>query len=382
MSDEKTYIRVSQAYADGVRVLFAPSGVEAGERGKRGPASYGDLTHQAERLTPLSTQLTEAVTAQLLEEDPALRIQASTRLLAKALTDFDVSQYLLQAAMDEEDDTEWAEDPTGERSRTGFPLEEQLGILTGKLETGFGVTERGGGPPADIKTARYGLSSAIEDTLASISEQAGNTAQMALNGLLGIGVAQAAEAAGTVGLQIAQVLGQAERVTHLYALVRDFALKAYDSLLGLIGPRLAEVVGQQVLEWLNDLKEGKKTAEILEKLYETEQTGAELDTLTKSSQVELQRFVDAINGVESLEEAYRLQIRLADKVIPKLKYLRLIPAAALPAARLLLAAVYIVLGSYVVLAGADFVDSKRLSKLDRVPGVRQVVKGQLTPKAN
>jgi hypothetical protein len=377
MSSNDPYLEAARAYADGVRVLFAPAGVPTGERGERGPASYEDLVGQAEQLAPQSAQLTEAATVLLEEKDAALRVQASTRLLAKVLTDLDISLYLLQAAMDEEDEIAWAEEAEGERSRSGFSLEGQLAFLLGDMESDLGAAERGTTAAADVPSAHSELSDVIEDTLALISEQAGKTAQTAFTGLLGIGIAQVAEAAGLVGLEIAQVLGQTEAVTRLYGLVRDFALQAYNSLLALLGPRLAELVGQQVLEWLESLEEGEKIGHILEKLYETERTGRELDALVRDSQAELERLVAAIADVDSLEATYRQQIQLADKLLPKLKYLRLIPAAALPAGRLLLAAIYIALGGYVVLAGADFVDAQRLQKLDRVPGVRRVVETHL-----
>jgi hypothetical protein len=44
-----------------------------------------------------------------------------------------------------------------------------------------------------------------------------------------------------------------------------------------------------------------------------------------------------------------------------------------------LAAAYIVLGGYVILLGADYVDAQRVQWLDRVPGVRRVVQVSLEP---
>jgi len=44
---------------------------------------------------------------------------------------------------------------------------------------------------------------------------------------------------------------------------------------------------------------------------------------------------------------------------------------------LVLTALYIVLGGYVIVAGADYVDAHKLSLLNRVPGVRRVVESTL-----
>ena len=85
----------------------------------------------------------------------------------------------------------------------------------------------------------------------------------------------------------------------------------------------------------------------------------------------------AIESVDGLDAAYRQQIELAQKLLRGVKFLGNVAAAALPQGRLLLAASYIVLGAYVVLAGADYVDAQRLKLLNRVPGVRQVVETNL-----
>ncbi len=132
-----------------------------------------------------------------------------------------------------------------------------------------------------------------------------------------------------------------------------------------------------MLQWLDNLREGKLFGELLEKLYETEQTGQDLSRLVADSQAKLEEFVVAIEGVDGLDTAYGQQIKLADKLHQGLRFLGSVPVAALPQGRVLLAAAYIVLGAYVVLAGADYVDAQRLRLLDRVPGVRQVVERNL-----
>jgi hypothetical protein len=74
-----------------------------------------------------------------------------------------------------------------------------------------------------------------------------------------------------------------------------------------------------------------------------------------------------------LEAAYRRQADLVDKLLKGLKFTALVPAAALPQGPLLLAGAYTVLGGYVVLTAANYVDARQFKLLRRVPGVRTVV---------
>ena len=85
----------------------------------------------------------------------------------------------------------------------------------------------------------------------------------------------------------------------------------------------------------------------------------------------------AIQDVDRLDSAFHQQIKLAEKLLKGLRFVGGIATAALPASKLLLAGVYMVLGVYIVAAGGDFVDAPHLQLLNRVPGVRQVVEIRL-----
>ena len=131
------------------------------------------------------------------------------------------------------------------------------------------------------------------------------------------------------------------------------------------------------VEWVDELREGGVLDELLERQFETAQTREDLSRLAARSQAELAEFQAAIQDVDGLDAAFRQQVDLVEKLPPKLKYVALVPAAVLPQGRLLLAATYLVLGAYVILAGADYLDSRRLQLLQRVPGVRQAVEAAL-----
>jgi len=132
-----------------------------------------------------------------------------------------------------------------------------------------------------------------------------------------------------------------------------------------------------VLDWVDELQKGKLFGELLEKLYETGATGQALGKLVGDSQADLEQFVAAIESVDELDVACEKQMSLADKLLRGLKFLGGLPAAVLPQGMVLMAAAYIILGAYVVLSAADFVDAQRLKLLNRVPGVRQVVEANL-----
>ena len=379
MNGNDTYQTTAQAYVDGVRALFAPAPAPKGERGTLEAAIAPDLASQADDLVAVSAELTRAAEGRLSDEDPQVRQQAANQLLAKALVDLEVSFQMLEAAeRAEEGGVVRSAALEAERSiRLAGPREEYLHILLGQpaaMAKGF---ERGPVAPPDVPTARLQLTQSAADALDLISSRASRTGQAALVGLLGLGMSEVAQAAGVVGMDIAQALGQAEKVTRLYNLFRDYAVQAYESLVALLGPQLAQTAAQKVVEWVEDVKEGEQFGRLLERLYQTEQTGQQVKLLVADSEAELAAFVATLEKVDGLDEDFKQKIDLSEKLLKVHKFLALVPAAALPQGRLLTAAAYLVLGGYVVLAGADYVDAQRLERLDRVPGVRQVVEANL-----
>jgi len=379
MSSSSAFAEIARAYADGVRVLFAPTGAVAGERGGRGPVSYEDLAVQAEDLAPVSEQFIREAETRLEDGDPMARIQASTSLLAKAITDLQISVYLLEAAMEQEEEYEFAAVETEQqRGLSGLgPDEELLGLITGELQTMTPAVDRGRSTPGSVPDARVQLSNSVDDAVDLISSRAGKVGQSALGGLIGIGAAELISAAGIVGMDIAEALGQAETVTRLYELVRSYISGAIESLIALVGRPALEAATDQALDWINEMKEGRLFGELLLKAYGTDQIIEELHLRIAGSQAGLEQFVAAAQDVDKLDSAFHQQIKLAEKLLKGLRFVGGISAAALPASKLVMAAAYLVLGIYIVLAGGDYVDAPHLQFLNRVPGVRQVVEVRL-----
>jgi hypothetical protein len=178
-------------------------------------------------------------------------------------------------------------------------------------------------------------------------------------------------------MDIAEALGQAEMATRLYELFRSYVSGAFESIIALVGRPALDMVTNQALEWVGELKEGKIFGEILLKLYGTSEIVEELHQQIAGSTVELPQFVAAIEEVDKLDSTFGKQIELAEKLLKGLRFLGAIVAVATPASKLILAGVYMVLGVYVIAAGGDYVDAPRLQFVNRVPGVRHVVEVRL-----
>jgi hypothetical protein len=302
-----------------------------------------------------------------------------TALLAKAVTDLQVSSYLLQAARDEEAEAAFGGEPSpplAGRERgvaTTGPAEPYLELLLHEGMPGPDQQERAARKPRNVEAARAELALQAGDTLTLISERAREIGGKALNGVIALGAGEVGRAVGVIGMNIAQLMGQAEKVTRLYNLFRDYLLKAYNALVALLGPRLIPLVGEQVRGWVEEIRSGERMDTWLEKLYQTRQSRDELHPLIRESNAPLKGFVNAIEQVSGLDAAFQKQTDLVDKILSGMKVLTLVPAAALPQGRLLLAAAYVSLCGYVILVGGDYVDARRLEPLDRVPGVRRVV---------
>ena len=395
MSFAAGYADRARAYAGGVRGFFAPGPaleVEAGrERFGAGPGtvSVAELTRRAEVLAPLSAELTDAAAARLEAAEVDARLQAPVSLLAKALTDLEVSRALLRAV---EEEAPGAGAPgaaapvaappqalampgprgvEAERSaEVARPahLEATLQLLLEETPAGAQALERGLELPKTLPTARAALAGNAETTLLLIRDRAANAGWEALGGIAGMGLSELAQAASLAGMGVAELLGQGANLHRLVELVHSFLGEAIRSLQALLGPAVTQAVGGQVADWLKGAVTEKKFTHLIEQLYATEATGKALGALVKQSPADLEAFVAALQDVEALELAYRRQVDLVGKLLKALKALRAPLSAALPQGVLVFVAVYMLVGGYVVLAGGDYVDAEKLARIDRVPG--------------
>jgi len=381
MDTRRSYEKTAEAYADGVRGLYAPATARATDRGGAALVAAQDLASKAEELAPISSDLTQAALIRLASDDPQVRARASTDLLAKALADLEVSQLLYDEAVKEER----REVPPGARALAGHAdrgggtraVYGYLDTLTHKKgAVGFAALTDRAPSPTSIPDAQTELRDGVEAVLTFIPKAAAKTGQKALNGLVGLGLKNLAQAAGVVGMDVARFLGLGDRVSRLYQLFQSYVAKAYEAVLALIGNKLAKTMADKVIAWFADVRKGKEFGKLLEQLYQTKATGRSVAKTIKASKADLAAYTAAITDVSNLRERVESNIGLADKFVTGLGYLAWIPLAAMPQAQLLLAAGYVALGIYVILAGGDAVDAPALEQFNYTPGVIEILKAR------
>jgi hypothetical protein len=375
VSSQSSYQQAVQAYVDAARVLFAPPGQRAGKRGGRGPTSFEELGTRAQTLSVASSDLAQAAAARLRDPLPAVREESASALLAKGLADLETSAFLFQSARDQEViGAQFLAQRSSRRSAAVRGVEPALRVLLGEEPA---VRVHRGRALRGLETARSQLLIQADDSLALIIARAVASAKSALQGLIGLGTGELARAVGVLGMNVASALGQADKVGQLHDLFRDFLVKAYESFVALLGPGVARFVGEQVADWVKGIAEGEAVADLLERLYAAKETRMALEKRIKASEASLPSFESASAELTHLTVSFSKQTGLVHQILPKLKWVALIPPAALPQATLLLAATYIALSGYVILAAGDYVDAPRLQRFGRVPGVRRVIESQL-----
>jgi hypothetical protein len=379
MDPNETYPDVARAYAEGVRLLLAPPGSVGRERSGRSLVSPAEMAGRAGELALISAQLTVTAAGRLEHPDPAERAQAELQLLAKALTDLQVSAYLYNAAQQEESGKNLLSNTAVQRTgRAHAELQSQLDILTGAAPSITEEVQRSiKRLPLSLEEARKQLPAAAGDALDLIRMRTARTAQGCVTGLVGLGTAELTRALGLIGMDIASALGQAEKATQLYNLFREFLQNALASITALLGKDFLQQACQQAISWAGELGKAKLAGAMLEKLYQTAAAKESLGKLSASSQAGLESFQAAIQDLERLDEQHQKQVDMAGKLAGGLRLVGLIPVAALPQARLLMAGAYLLLTAYLLLSGADFVDAPALDWLDRIPGPGRIVESKL-----
>ncbi|HEY0365896.1 MAG TPA: hypothetical protein VGC73_05435 [Pyrinomonadaceae bacterium] len=386
MSTPENYFDVARAYASGVRELFSPPTAReaAPDRGELTAVASDQMAGRAEELLAISNSLNLSAAARLNDSDFMVRVDAETKLLAKAATDLEIS-VLLFDALEAKNGASAAAPRLASPDRASsdrVSIEENLDILL-RQEAFVTNADRDRSAGGDGFTQAQ-VTTAIEDTLDLISLRATKSSQAAVGGLLGLGVAQVASAVGVVGKGAADALGVGEAISRWYGLIRGYAINAYEAVLGLLGSA-AQAVSKKVLEWVNDLagkwtgelKEGKLLGSWLETLYETEATKKDLGAVIVAGTIPPDNYGVIVENAEKLRKLYEQQIKWSDRLLGWLPALSGVATVAIPHGTLLVAALYVTLGGYTIVLGADYVDAPRIKFLNHVAGVRQIVESNL-----
>lgn len=418
------YTELAKQYAEGVLALMMPMSTQATHVSQRGItiASYQAVATQARQLLAVSTQLTAAAAERLTSSNPQLRVEIQLQMLAKALTDIALSQQLLDAA---EDEKVGIGPQVAGASRTAslFDVNGYLKVVVNGFAAqggsrgasrgsaaynafastpGFGPANPApdyayapvGAPTigfdgaavlespamigetsaqAEVNSAKYSLSDAVGETLSTVIDQTSVQGQAAFRGLVSIGLFNLGKAAAVVGADIAKYLGYGAEVSDLYRLVNEYVGRAHETILTLLGRELSGLAIEKALDFFNTLKDGSLLGELLEKLYETRKTRDDLAQVVQQSAADLPSYAKAAEGLAQLREQFGGIMDFVGKLIKGLRFVGMIPAAAMPQAQLVMSASHAVLFTYIILAGADFADSQRIKMLNRVPGVRDLI---------
>lgn len=352
----QAFERLTGAYADAARVALAAD----------------DPAAAAAQFVWRAAELTEASAARLAAAGGAdlAHETAGARLLAKALVETGVAEYLVDLAQ-----TPGATTRASRAARSAAEVEPLLAILT----TGqFAATARRAAADvqafANTEVARRLVTTALADTCALVSKRAAKSGQTALAGLAGLGFGTLAKAVDVVGSGLSFKLGD-ETAGTLYGRARDSLVSAYASIRALLGDTAANAAGAQMKTWVDELATGALFANVLERWYRTAEARAKLDARINAGTPTAARWSAAVGGLEGLGRQYAGQADLVDKLLKGMKIVSLLPPAALPEATLLLGAAHVALGGYIVFAGADAVDAP--VGLQRVAGIRRIVEQAL-----
>jgi hypothetical protein len=233
------------------------------------------------------------------------------------------------------------------------------------------VRSRGAGVTKD------GLAQFATATSKLIAERATNTGVESLGKILELGAFELLKGLELATVDVGAMLGKAEKVSALIQLAKDYIAKAFDALKNLLGSQLFEMAMNLAREQLEKLKTKKEefTAKAIEKLYETDKTNKAIGDLIGESGATIEKIEAASRGVSQLSEAFEKQVSLIEKFYGYVGYAKLLPIAKVPQANLVIALVYLLLGGYIIISGADFVDAPNLDVkiLNRVPGVKSVI---------
>jgi hypothetical protein len=375
---------LAQQYADRVLGLMMPMSAQVSRVSQRGGGvavmSPSAVAAQARQMLPMSAQLIQAGAEKLTAAHPQERIEVQLQLLAKALTDLAISQQLLDCADDEKLGI-MPQVAGASRSASMFDVNTNLRVLVNGMpgrprHSALRVDrspELANEIATTVQAARFALGESIAAALDSVLMQTAAQGQAAFRGLLSIGVYQLGKATAIVGADIAKVLGYGAEISELYKLVNEYVGKAYETIVTLLGRELSGLAVERAMDFFEALKDGALLGDLLEKLFETQRTRADLRKLIDESDGEAQSYNRITDELNTLIEHFRSIMDFVEKVLTGLKFVGMIPAAAMPQAQLVMSATHAAMFAFIVLTGADFADSPRVKMLNRVPGVRDLV---------
>lgn len=371
---QNDYRAAAASYAEGLRTLFAPS--EESTRSTVRVATEDELAGRADALVSQSAVLIEQTATYLDASDRATRLGAEQSLLAQAAASLRAADGLL--ALADEGDDEATRSAGAAHPPAAF--DDLLAMIDGSLdEIGAQVEPEAEMTRGGADTTPAELIESANDAIKLVVEGVGSFARGTVASLVGLDPALLKQAAGMLGNELSQAITRlGENVTRLVSKAVAFIVQAYDSLLAAMGQEAASALRQQAAQWVEQLQQGVALTELADTLYQTDDMKQRIADLIEASGAPGPVLGKTQSDVEALAPSFQSRIKLAGQIRAGLGLLKFIPGAQVPL-ELASGVLYLALLGYVIVAGADYVDAPRLTRIGRVPGVLETVQTGLIP---
>lgn len=340
-----------------------------------------DAASRAELVIAMSSRLADAATPGLAASGAAERERSTLRLVAGAAADLAIANDLIRAQGDR------PAFAVREAAAAIYPqLMSELGpILRPYGEPGVAVTTRGVPfePLADDpKEALAQLRWTATRSFDAIADDVVDMGQMALSGLVTLPAAPVKQAAAVAAQELLNKIGDG-----LGTVLRQAArllVEAYDKILKALGKDAASDARQQAARWIQMLQTGTLFDKLLQRLYEKQRILEDIEAHARKAGEALMSdaFSTVLSETRDLAERFQQHRSSIEWVLRGLAYARGWLFAIEPWGPLAVTATYVGSLGYVVYAGGDYVDwfrTEQIQPLDRVPGLRDVVRETLKP---
>jgi hypothetical protein len=345
-----------------------------------------DLPDRAEALANASAELTTATASHLVAADESEREMAELKLLAQATLDLAAANDLVNLAQRQGEE---AEELETERGVSGALLLIELrDVLDAPVDEGLeralpeaSEIKRSFGTPNPRK-AKENLSDTAQDTTDDIVDAAAEVGKTALGGLTALAIPEPAaflgKAAGTAIEMILDNLGSA--ASGLVEQAVRLIGQALNKLAALVGEKILSQAGEKAVDWLLDWLSGAVVNKAMKAVYEPKRIKDEVQQDLDSAGQELtaEPFVQARRSLVLLRQVYEKKADIANKLLKALKWVQKWLMALQPYGPVAVGALYLGAVGYTVYSGGDHLDwyhFEEWGRLDRVAGVRHLVKG-------
>ncbi|MBS1253113.1 MAG: hypothetical protein MAG451_02159 [Anaerolineales bacterium] len=338
-----------------------------------------DVTNHADLVITTSGRLAEAAAQDLTARSAAGRERSTLRLVAGAAADIAIANDLMQAQ------GEGPAPALREAAAATYPqLMSDLGPIL-RLENGVApeIATRG----ADFKPRGEDAADALtqlrrnaERSFDDIADDVIDVGQTAISGLLALEVAPVRQAAAVAAQELLRQLS--EGLGSIMRQATRLVVMAYDKILTALGKDAAAEARQQAARWIEMLESGTLFAKLLHNLYDKQRVLADIEAHAKRETQALMSevFSEVLAETRDVAERFRQHRRSVEWVLRGLAFTKDWLFTIQPWGPLAVTAVYVGSLGYVVYAGGDYVDwfhAEQLQPLNRVPGLREVVRETL-----